>query len=334
VSFNVLITAASRRVPLVHAFRRALARSGGGRVIVTDVNALSPAVHVADQAFRVPLATDRGYVPAILALCETAGVGLVVPTIDDELFAFAEAAATFAAAGVRVAVSPPDTTAVCNDKYQTCRFLRSRGIAAAASYLPAEVPAEASYPLFIKPRAGRGSVGAHLVRDARELAFFRDYVPDPVVQEYLDGPEFTIDLLCSFSGQPLAIVPRERLVVRAGVTDRGRTVKEGSLMRLAEDCAAVLPFAGPVNVQCRVVGGRPVVFEINPRFSGGIPLTIEAGADFAAMLLDLGRGRAVAPRLGEFRDGLVMTNCDAQLFLTQAEADARLAPLGSSEELV
>jgi hypothetical protein len=41
---NVLITAASRRVPLVQAFRSALARQGGGRVVVTDVNAQSPAV--------------------------------------------------------------------------------------------------------------------------------------------------------------------------------------------------------------------------------------------------------------------------------------------------
>ena len=31
--------------------------------------------------------------------------------------------------------------------------------------------------------------------------------------------------------------------------------------------------------------GVATVFEINPRFSGGIPLTIAAGADFPRMLL-------------------------------------------------
>ena len=49
--FNILITAGSRRVPLVQGFRTALRSLGlPGVVIVTDVNPLSPAVHVADRA--------------------------------------------------------------------------------------------------------------------------------------------------------------------------------------------------------------------------------------------------------------------------------------------
>ena len=121
---------------------------------------------------------------------------------------------------------------------------------------------------------------------------FSDYVKGPVVQEYLDGPEFTIDMLCDFQGQPLSIVPRERVVIRAGVIDRGRTVRDYRLIDLARAIARVaLPLAGPVNVQCRMVEGWPIVFEINPRFSGGIPLTIAAGADFPRILAPAG-GRA------------------------------------------
>ena len=73
-SLNVLITAASRRVPLVYAFRRAVEQAGGGAVIVTDVNPLSPAVYTADRAFRVSLATDPDYVDEILAICEAAQI--------------------------------------------------------------------------------------------------------------------------------------------------------------------------------------------------------------------------------------------------------------------
>ncbi len=129
-------------------------------------------------------------------------------------------------------------------------------------------------------------------RDAVELAFFLRYVSTPVVQEYLDGPEFTLDVLCDFEGRPLSVVPRERVVIRAGVIDRGRTVQDPRLIALALACADVFRFAGPVNIQCRMVDGSPKVFEINPRFSGGIPLTIAAGADFPAKLVDLALGRA------------------------------------------
>lgn len=322
---NVLITAASRRVPLVQAFRRALHADGGGRVIVTDVNALSPAVYAGDRAYLAPLASDRSYLDEIFAIAHAERVGLIVPTIDDEMPLFASAADRFLEDGIRVAVSPESTTSICNDKYATCTALAAHGVAAAASYLPREIPSPAPLPLFIKPRFGRGSVGAFPVRNQRELDFFLTYVTTPVVQEFLDGPEFTIDMLCDFDGVPLAIVPRERVVIRAGVIDRGRTVKRASLLQLAEACAEALPFAGPVNLQCRIVGDRPVIFEINPRFSGGIPLTIEAGVDFASMLLRLARGQRVSPCIGRFRENLWMSNYESSVFLN--EGQVRLEPL-------
>ena len=315
-ALNVLSTAASRRVPLVRAFQRAIQAAGvRGRVIVTDVNPLSPAVHAADRAYDVPLATAPEYIETVAAICAAEQVSLVVPTIDDELEAFGAAAGWLRSCGIRVAVSPEATSRTCADKLATCRLLRAHGVRAAESRLPAEVPADASLPLFIKPRFGRGGVGAFPVRTGKELAFFTEYVEHAVIQEYLDGPEFTIDLLCDFRHRPISIVPRERVVVRAGVIDRGRTVQSAALIDLAASVARVLPFTGAVNIQCRVVNGQPVVFEINPRFSGGIPLTIAAGADFPRYLVELALGRRVEPRLGRFRGGLWMTSYETSLFV-------------------
>ncbi len=114
---NILITAASRRVPLVQAFRQALSSLGvPGRVVVTDVNPLSPAVQVADRAYRVPLAHDSEYLPELLKICEAESIRLAVPTIDDEVELFGAARQTFADLGVFAACSssrrrrPPATT--------------------------------------------------------------------------------------------------------------------------------------------------------------------------------------------------------------------------------
>jgi carbamoyl-phosphate synthase large subunit len=318
MSFNVLVTAGSRRVPLVRAFQRAVAQHRGGNVVVTDVNPLSPAVHAANRAYSVPLASDPGYVEAVLTIALGERVSLVVPTIDDELVLFGRAAEQFHEHGIKVAVSPPQTSALCEDKHATCRHLLERGIAAAPSWLPSELPPALAFPLFIKPRRGRGGIGAYTVRNQRELDFFLDYVPDPVVQTFLDGPEYTIDMLCDFTGQPLSIVPRRREVIRAGVSDRGRTVNDPALIRVAQVCAEVLQFVGAVNIQCRVVEGRPVIFEINPRFSGGIPLTIHAGADLPRMLVDLVAGRRVPPAIGRFRDDMWMASYEASVFLDGA----------------
>ncbi len=306
----------------MQAFRRALRqRNVNGSVIATDVNSLSPAVHVAHRAYRVPLSSDPAYYDDLAVICEAENIGLLVPTIDDELELMGRAQERFEQMGVIIASSDERTAAVCNDKFETCRFLRDRGVAAAASYLRESLPPDVKLPLFIKPRFGRGSVGAFAVSTPRELEFFLDYVENPVVQEFLPGAEFTIDMLCDFDGRPLAVVPRQRVVIRAGVIDRGRTVYDESLIDLAIACARVLKFRGAVNIQCRHVNGAPVVFEINPRFSGGIPLTIAAGADFPRMLVDLALGRTVEPQVGAFTPDLWMTSFESSLFIDHSHLD-------------
>ncbi len=320
---NVLITAASRRVPLVRAFRSALARAGiSGSVIVTDVNSLSPAVYEADRAYAVPLASDASYLPALLAICDAEAIGLAIPTIDDELPIFSRAHAAFRSRGVMPLWSSAETVRICNDKYLTALHLSAHGIPVAQSLLPQDVGADVPLPLFIKPRGGRGGIGAFPVRSRRELDFFLGYVPEPVVQEYLEGPEFTIDVLCGVDGEPLSIVPRERVVIRAGVSDRGRTSRDPRLIALARRVCGALAFVGPLNIQCRFRGETPVVFEINARFSGGIPLTIAAGADFPSMLVQLAAGASVPPRVGDFADGMWMTNYETAIFLDEAQAAA------------
>jgi carbamoyl-phosphate synthase large subunit len=328
---NVLITAASRRGPLVQAFQAALRDLGiPGAVVATDVSAYSPAVHVADRAYRVPLASDPDYIEEILGLCESEGISLFVPTIDDELPVCGAAIESFLLRGVFPACSSLTTALVCNDKYATCARLRRHGIPAAVTWLPGELPPVPRFPLFIKPRGGRGAVGAYTVRDARELAFFLEYVERPILQEYLDGPEYTIDVLCDPAGTPLSIVPRERVVIRSGVIDRGRTVKSDELIRLAERVCAAIPFVGPLNVQCRMHAGVPAIFEINPRFSGGIPLTIAAGADFPRMLVSMARGVSVPPRIGDFRGDLWISKFESAVFVPGSGLELPPVPMVGS----
>lgn len=313
---TVLITAVSRRVTLVEAFRSALEASNvRGRVLATDVNPWSPGVHVADAAYEVPLSTAPDYVDTILEVCRRESVDVVVPTIDDELPVFAASKAAFDARGVQVVVSPLETTEICNDKVRTCEVLRAASVQAAASYLRSTLPDDVGPPLFVKPRFGRGSVGAFAARTRRELEFFLDYVPNPCIQQLLEGPEFTLDMFCDGDGRVISVVPRERVVIRSGVIDRGRTVKDERLLALGEACAKAIRFAGPVNIQCRLHDGQPTVFEINPRFSGGIGLTIRAGADFPAWVVQMALGRRLPRMMGAFADNLWLTSYESGLYL-------------------
>ncbi|HYK89521.1 MAG TPA: ATP-grasp domain-containing protein [Acidobacteriota bacterium] len=327
---NVLITAASRRVPLILSFVQALKRLGiRGNVVTTDMDRLSPGLYFSDRHYIVPLTTDPRYISIIRSVCFKERVRLLIPTIDDELPIFGSHAESFLATGVRVAISSHDTCTICNDKYLTAQFLSEHAIPCARTWTPEQLDIpNLTYPLFLKPRSGRGSVGAHPVDNERQLRYFLDEVPDPVVQEYLPGREFTIDLLADFNSKVISAVPRERLVIRSGVTDRGQTLNHPGMIQLAVRVAEALQIRGPANVQVKLKDDQPTVFEINPRFSGGIPLTIASGADFPAWLIELRCGRRVRPCLGKFTDGLMMSCYESAIFLPDEAANA-MRPLAA-----
>ena len=321
---NVLITAASRRVPLVRAFRAAVEQFGKGRVITTDINPMSPALYFGHKHHIVPLTTDPYYIPIIESICEVEDVSLIVPTIDDELPTFGRSKSRFQQLGVSVAVSKEETSDICNDKYETYLFCRKHGIDTPETRLAEEVNfTKLKYPIFVKPRVGRGSVNVFVVQNEMQLRLFLNYVPNAIVQDYLDGTEFTVDVLSDFSGRVISIVPRERLVIRAGVSDKGVTRKNTPVLEFAKDVAERLDIIGPANIQCKWDGRRVSLIEVNPRFSGGIPLTIASGADFAAWLVQMVAGTEVRPQIGKFQDGLAMMSFEESIFARENELQIR-----------
>ena len=321
---NVLITAASRRVPLVRAFRNAVEKLSNGCVVTTDINPMSPALYFGHKHHIVPLTTDRYYIPIIGSICDAEDVSLIVPTIDDELPIFGRALSRFTQMGIAVAVSSEKTSKICNDKYETYLFSRTNGINTPETWLSGGIQMnDLKYPVYVKPRFGRGSVNVFKVENEKQLRFFLDYVPDPIVQNELPGAEFTVDVLSDFHGRVISLVPRERLVIRAGVSDKGITRKNADVMAFAKHVAERLQIVGPANIQCTWDKGTVSLIEVNPRFSGGIPLTIASGADFASWLVQMAAGIDIPSQIGKFQDGLAMMSFEESIFATESELKLR-----------
>ncbi|HLQ77931.1 MAG TPA: ATP-grasp domain-containing protein [Terriglobia bacterium] len=317
---NVLVTAASRRVPLVRAFTEAVGKFGNGRVITTDINPLSPALYFGHKHHIVPLTTDRHYIPIIESICDVEDIGLVIPTIDDELPIFGKARSRFEHVGVRVAISSEQTGLICNDKYETFLFCRRNGISAPETILAKDIEGRNfQYPVVVKPRFGRGSVNVFNVQSDEQLRLFTNYVPDALVQDYAYGTEFTVDVLSNFKGNVISVVPRERLVIRAGVSDKGVTRRKLEVMDFAADVAERLQIVGASNIQCKWDGREVTLIEVNPRFSGGIPLTLASGADFPSWLLQMTAGIDVRPQIGKFQDGLAMMSFEESIFAKESD---------------
>lgn len=316
-SFQILISSAGRRVGLTTCFREAAARLDIRLIIhATDQNpALSAACAVADHAHAVPPCLAPEFLPRMLELVKDARIGLIVPTIDTELAPYVAASAEFEKLGCRIHVSDADTVAVARDKVLTTEVLSAAGIAVPRCWDEGELRSakDVPWPIFAKPRGGSASRALAVLRSARDVpATF----PEPMIfQEFLTGPEYTVNVFIDREGELRCVVPHRRLQVRAGEVEKGVTERRPDITAIAQRIARALP--GARGALCFQLIDDPVrgpcVFEINARFGGGYPLTDHAGARFAEWLLqealDLPRTAS-----DDWRDGVVMLRYDAAVF--------------------
>lgn len=324
---NILFTSVGRRVELLRAFKQAYQSLGlAGKIVAADIDPLAPALQLADRPYIVPRLDAPNYIPALVEICQREQVALIFPLIDPDISVLAQHRASIEATGARLAVIPYAAVATVNDKWLTTQFFQRLGLPTPRSWLPNQIDAaRTEYPLFIKPRGGSAAKNTFKARNARELEFFLDYVPEPLVQEFLPGPEITNDVICDLAGEVLAVVSRQRIEVRWGEVAKGVTLYDPQITDACVKIAHALPAVGPITVQCMLKDGIPHFTEINARLGGGVPLGIAAGVDSPRWLLARAAGLPIEiPPLGSYRTGLYLTRFDESFFLSEDER-ARLA---------
>ena len=315
---RLLLTSAGRRVELLNCFRAAATELGLQLTVVAcDLRPeLSAACRLADRALAVPRADDPAYADAVLQHCREQGITLLVPTIDPELEPLSLARADFDELGTELAIGSPELIAIARDKAATARFLTDHGLPSPRTALLADALGEEwRFPVFVKPRHGSASRGIRLVTSAEDLRATVEEEP-LIAQERLTGPEYTVNLYFNRAGTLRCAVPHERLQVRAGEVEKGRTCRMPALERLAERLGTALP--GPRGALCFQVmadgDGQFRLFEINARFGGGYPLAHQAGATFARWLLEEHAGLPCTAH-NDWRDGVTMLRYDATVFI-------------------
>jgi len=316
---NILFTSVGRRVALIRHFQATLAGLGlRGKVIGADACLDAPAFHVADAAFQVCRIDDPAYIESLVRICARERVSLLFPLIDTDLLVLSQNRAAFAAVGTTAVVSDPGLVSLALDKYKTHEFFSARGVATPRVFDTQNIAwGDLDYPLFIKPRDGSASKGTVKISSERELRFFMDYIPRPMLQEFVQGREVTLDILYDDSGSVRCIVPRMRMEVRSGEVSKAFIVDDQRLLAEARRVAELLPGArGCINMQCFATEQGDIKFvEINPRFGGGVPLALHAGADFPRWIIQMSRGRDPGDVSSAYRTGVCMLRYDDAVFL-------------------
>ena len=262
-------------------------RMGGfsGRIVSTDANPLSAGFYLSDSFRVVPKASDPVFYAAVTQLIAEERVDIIFPTSGFDIYEYGRHKMELEQRGVVVAMSDIDAMTTCANKWLF--YLKTHGIFP----LPETSMALANwqvFPCFIKPVLGKGSRDSYRCNDSEELRFYTSRVRDLIVQEYLPGEEYTVDVLSDLEGTPLLAVPRIRLETREGISTKGQVIKDHEIEGLCLEMARHLGLKGPTCMQLkRDRAGTLKFLEVNSRIGGGMMFTTLAGVNIPKLLLDL-----------------------------------------------
>lgn len=316
---RILFTGVGRRIELLQAFRNAaLVLNKELKIYGADMAGTAPALAYCDYVRRVVTMKDPAYIDNLLKICKEDKIDLVIPTIDTDLLVLSENKERFEKIGTRVMISDPDKIRICRDKNNTSQFFVDCGLHAP---MPVNDWKEykSGYPAFIKPKDGSSSINAYKVEDEGELEIYASQVEDYIVQPFVSGREYTIDIFCDWEGTPLSIVPRERLQVRAGEVLKTQISMNETMIEESEKLCEAFKPCGPMTVQLiRDEEGIDWFVEINPRYGGGAPLSMKAGARSAEAVLKLLGGETVE-YITDISDGAIYSRFDQSVCITEGK---------------
>ena len=276
---------------------------------MADMDPLAAGLYLVPEAQRliIPRGDDPRLVDVLHDASKARRIEMLLPTVDAELLPVAMARERFEAMGVTLPISPAECLRVCRDKQLLLDRVRGEVPVPDYEALTQDVADRVdSFPRFVKPRLGAGSRGIAKIMRREDL----DKQPKDgsvMLQEYLPGEEYSVDVYVRRDGVVVGAVPRERMKVDSGIAVASRTVNVPEVVQSAITTAEIIGIRGIANVQFkRAADGVFKLLEVNPRFPGTLPLTTAAGIDMPRLMVDEAMGRPVPDELMPFEELMVV----------------------------
>jgi len=317
------------------------AEKGKYFIVGADAQEHCPQFSWVDAHVVLPLASDKDYITRVLEVCEKFDVKAVFHGCEPELKRFSAERSRFIDRGIFLPINPADLIDVCMNKELTNAKLLELGFKA-PKYIRVtqyqDLLAVDWFPVVVKPSVGAGgSANCFIAQSQDELIALATYLGFEnisttfVIQEYVGTPEdeYTVGVLSDMDGNLINSIAVRRLLsgglnVRVSVPNRTERrdlgnklvissgVSHGYVGRfpaITKQCEAIaksIGARGAINIQCRVVDGEVMVFEINPRFSGTTSLRAMMGYNEPDVLMDIHLRGARIETSFAFEEGYVL----------------------------
>ena len=313
---NLMFCSVGRRGKLLLDVRETLGKTG--KIIGTDHQSTAPALQMCDCQYVVPLIREEGYVDVILDICRKNDVKAITTLIDPEIEILAANAERFREAGVIPLCPDAESAVYCFNKYELYKYLKAKGIRTPLTFhdwdefTGALERGEISFPVFMKPVCGSGSVGAHRVgtlEEARADWFSGEH--DYIIQELMTGGDCDADVYVdALSHEAVAAFSKKKIETRIGGASKTISFKDEKLFSFIREIFSVFKFGGPLDMDFFIKDGEYYLSEINPRFGGAYLHAYGAGVDFIQLIVNNINGVVNEARFGDYDEGVLMLMYD------------------------
>lgn len=313
---NILFCSVGRRAKLLMDFRKSM--NGCGKIIATDLSPVAPALFFADETYLVPRIDSPKYFDKVLEICEKSDIKAITTVIDPEIEILAKHRKELVAKNI-LPLCPAEWTAhLCFNKFEMFKYLQSKGVRTVLTYDSLEGLKEAldqgsiSFPVFMKPISGSGSVGIGKVNNWEETEVkFNDGKFKYIIQELMTGGDCDADVYVDcISHKAVAAFSKKKIESRIGGASKTISFKDPKLFEFIEQVCSVLELNGPCDMDFFIKNGKYYLSEINPRFGGAYLHAYGAGVDFVKLILNNMHGIENKSIIGQYDEDIIMMMYD------------------------
>lgn len=299
---NLLLLGAGKRLSLAEHFLRAAALEDIALNLFSIELYTQVAIASVAKVYRGPCFDSPDFTSFLWCVVESQAIDVIVPLMDSATVALSAQAANLPCVSM---VSDPDLCRTMEDKLLADEWFKAHDIPVPTS--------KWRYPAIYKPRRGYGSRGIQIAQSEYEDHWHRKpewYFYQPLVT----GIEYTVDAYVDGSGRLISALSRQRVEIINGEVTHSRTHRHEGILELTRRVLALPGWRGPITLQFMDTDKGPVLLEINPRFGGGAPHSIQLGLDAPRWILREAMGRGVEP-VGDWPNGSVMVRCLRDVYL-------------------
>ena len=290
MQFTVLVPGASAPAG-INTIKSLRLSNFKGRIVATDSDALSAGFFLSDISEVMPESQDSLFIKRLLSIVKKYNVKVLFPSSGHDIYEYSKYQKELEEVGAKPIVSSRDTLEICRDKLLSFKKLPKKS---KFVFTTTSIDKIHKFPIIAKPRFGKGGRDIFKIEDEKDLHYVTTKYDNMIFQDYLPGIEYTIDVLSDLHGNPLVSIPRIRLQTKAGISTKGRIIKDKTIENICRDTAKFLKIIGPCCIQLKESeDGELKMIEINPRMGGGTIFATLAGINFPSLIIDMVKNKSI-----------------------------------------